>query len=555
MPLAWRRDGDRSDRDANSDPTGPRPGAYQRERARGPTSPRHWCVSAPPIELPSEPNGPPPRQPACRLIVVDDGTLLLGAAPAMASAMFNRGLGLDRAAGPARDGARVLRRARRPGRRHARSGRPAGRHRAAPSTRRPRRRARATPSRPTVDGPRHARRGRGRRRRSRDVDARRHRGQRAGSRDRRPVAADGAVHGAHARLDPPASARSRVRPWPPGRCSRRTASVGRAGRRSCPRRAVAGIQRALIDARSRLAAEHGCDLVAAWALAGAHSSANLERAGLARIGQRVVVRAPTSADLDLRADDPATPQQVDLASLHDPGSSAGSSWRAPDPVAAAGSGRSDGRRPRRARHLPGATGGTGVRPSSGSGTSCRRRRSTPISSAVSRAGSTARAARSSAGPLRARRIVLDEERRTGRARGSAPRPAARSRRDHPVAAARLPGRDRAPSRSNGAGERRRRCRRWRSAQVARPVPASDPRTSSAGRPTHDCGGELRVEHADQLKVRVAEPDQPVVASPDGRAARPRPASTRGPPTAPRPPHPGRRTAITRWSMPVSIARA
>ena len=55
-----------------------------------------------------------------------------------------------------------------------------------------------------------------------------------------------------------------------------------------------GIQRALIDARSRLAADHGCELVAAWALAGAHSSANLERAGLARIGQRVVVR---SADL------------------------------------------------------------------------------------------------------------------------------------------------------------------------------------------------------------------------------------------------------------------
>jgi GNAT superfamily N-acetyltransferase len=52
-----------------------------------------------------------------------------------------------------------------------------------------------------------------------------------------------------------------------------------------------GIQRALIDARSRLAADHGCDLVAAWALAGAHSSANLARAGLPRIGQRVVVRS------------------------------------------------------------------------------------------------------------------------------------------------------------------------------------------------------------------------------------------------------------------------
>jgi GNAT superfamily N-acetyltransferase len=52
-----------------------------------------------------------------------------------------------------------------------------------------------------------------------------------------------------------------------------------------------GIQRALIDARSRLAAERGCDLVAAWALTGAHSSANLERAGLTRIGRRVVFRS------------------------------------------------------------------------------------------------------------------------------------------------------------------------------------------------------------------------------------------------------------------------
>jgi GNAT superfamily N-acetyltransferase len=52
-----------------------------------------------------------------------------------------------------------------------------------------------------------------------------------------------------------------------------------------------GIQRALIDARSRLAAEHGCELVAAWAMAGAHSSANLERAGLARIGKRFVFHA------------------------------------------------------------------------------------------------------------------------------------------------------------------------------------------------------------------------------------------------------------------------
>jgi hypothetical protein len=52
-----------------------------------------------------------------------------------------------------------------------------------------------------------------------------------------------------------------------------------------------GIQCALIKARSRLAADHGCDLVAAWALAGAHSSANLESVGLARIGSRVVLRS------------------------------------------------------------------------------------------------------------------------------------------------------------------------------------------------------------------------------------------------------------------------
>ena len=56
-----------------------------------------------------------------------------------------------------------------------------------------------------------------------------------------------------------------------------------------------GIQRAMIAARSRAAADQGCDLVAAWALVGAHSSANLERAGLPRIGRRVVIRA---ADLD-----------------------------------------------------------------------------------------------------------------------------------------------------------------------------------------------------------------------------------------------------------------
>ena len=52
-----------------------------------------------------------------------------------------------------------------------------------------------------------------------------------------------------------------------------------------------GFQRALIAARTRLAAEQAASIVAAWALAGAHSSDNLARAGLRRIGQRVVVRA------------------------------------------------------------------------------------------------------------------------------------------------------------------------------------------------------------------------------------------------------------------------
>jgi GNAT superfamily N-acetyltransferase len=52
-----------------------------------------------------------------------------------------------------------------------------------------------------------------------------------------------------------------------------------------------GYQRALIAARAKLAAEAGCELVAAWALVDAHSSRNLARAGLRRIGQRVVVAA------------------------------------------------------------------------------------------------------------------------------------------------------------------------------------------------------------------------------------------------------------------------
>jgi GNAT superfamily N-acetyltransferase len=55
-----------------------------------------------------------------------------------------------------------------------------------------------------------------------------------------------------------------------------------------------GIQQAMIAARAALAAELDCDVIAAWAFAGAHSSRNLERAGLPRIGERVSIR---SADL------------------------------------------------------------------------------------------------------------------------------------------------------------------------------------------------------------------------------------------------------------------
>jgi GNAT superfamily N-acetyltransferase len=52
-----------------------------------------------------------------------------------------------------------------------------------------------------------------------------------------------------------------------------------------------GIQRAMIAARCALATELGCERIAAWALAGEHSSANLARAGLTRIGERVSVRS------------------------------------------------------------------------------------------------------------------------------------------------------------------------------------------------------------------------------------------------------------------------
>jgi len=52
-----------------------------------------------------------------------------------------------------------------------------------------------------------------------------------------------------------------------------------------------GIQRAMIAARARLAEELGEAWIAAWALSGEHSSANLARAGLRRLGERVSVRA------------------------------------------------------------------------------------------------------------------------------------------------------------------------------------------------------------------------------------------------------------------------
>ena len=52
-----------------------------------------------------------------------------------------------------------------------------------------------------------------------------------------------------------------------------------------------GIQRSMIAERARLTAERGCRDVAAWAFAGAHSSANLAGAGMPQIGERVVIRA------------------------------------------------------------------------------------------------------------------------------------------------------------------------------------------------------------------------------------------------------------------------
>ena len=52
-----------------------------------------------------------------------------------------------------------------------------------------------------------------------------------------------------------------------------------------------GIQREMIGIRAQLARTRGCSVIAAWAVAGAHSSANLGRAGFTRIGQRAVVRS------------------------------------------------------------------------------------------------------------------------------------------------------------------------------------------------------------------------------------------------------------------------
>jgi GNAT superfamily N-acetyltransferase len=52
-----------------------------------------------------------------------------------------------------------------------------------------------------------------------------------------------------------------------------------------------GIQRAMIAARAAVAMERGCSSVAAWALEGGHSSTNLARSGFSRIGQRAIVRS------------------------------------------------------------------------------------------------------------------------------------------------------------------------------------------------------------------------------------------------------------------------
>jgi GNAT superfamily N-acetyltransferase len=52
-----------------------------------------------------------------------------------------------------------------------------------------------------------------------------------------------------------------------------------------------GIQRAMIAARARVAADAGCTVIAAWALASAYSSRNLALAGMPLVGERVSVAA------------------------------------------------------------------------------------------------------------------------------------------------------------------------------------------------------------------------------------------------------------------------
>jgi hypothetical protein len=56
-----------------------------------------------------------------------------------------------------------------------------------------------------------------------------------------------------------------------------------------------GIQRAMVAARARVAADAGCDAIAAWALASAHSSRNLALAGMPHVGERVSVAAEDMA--------------------------------------------------------------------------------------------------------------------------------------------------------------------------------------------------------------------------------------------------------------------
>jgi len=52
-----------------------------------------------------------------------------------------------------------------------------------------------------------------------------------------------------------------------------------------------GIQRAMIAARARVAADAGCTGIAAWAVASAHSSRNLALAGMPIVGERVSLAA------------------------------------------------------------------------------------------------------------------------------------------------------------------------------------------------------------------------------------------------------------------------